>query len=278
MVTRIITLFALVAFCAMPCMAKKIKGNGNIINKRILTGEYSAVTLGANAFGSSNSWFDFFSGSQKPSYIFDYKQGESCSLQIVIDENLYPYLKVETKNEELTITTQDGEELVPTTFKISGTSKGLKKIQMSGNMDFALQSPLSGDDLEVSTRSGSDIKMEYPVRMIHCIVTAQEGGDIVFSDLTCETIDGKASSGSDITLKGKAGNALFKASSGSDIKASNFILTRLECSASSGSDIYTHVTEHIKASASAGSDIHYRGNPKATTSTSGGSDIIKEGR
>ena len=43
--TRMMALFALIAFCAMPIEAKKVKGNGNIITKEISTvgAAYSAV-------------------------------------------------------------------------------------------------------------------------------------------------------------------------------------------------------------------------------------------
>ena len=33
--TRMMALFALIAFCAMPIEAKKVKGNGDIITKEI---------------------------------------------------------------------------------------------------------------------------------------------------------------------------------------------------------------------------------------------------
>lgn len=278
MVTRITTLFALIAFCAMPCLAKKIKGNGTIITKQVSVSDYSAVILNSATLGSNNSWFNLFNGGDQTSHVFYYKQGTSASLQISIDENLYPYLKVKTTNGELTISTKDGEQLIPTSFKINGTSKGLKKIRTSGNMDFTLQSSLSGDNLEIETSSGSDIHMKQPVKMIDCTVSASGGGDLDFSDLICESIRCDASGGSDITLKGKAEKGVIKASGGSDIKGSDFVVTSLDCSASGGSDIYAHATNDLKASASGGSDIHYRGNPKANTSTSGGSDIYKEGR
>lgn len=278
MVTRITTLFVLIAFCVMPCLAKTIKGNGTIITKQVSVSDYSAVILNSSTLGTNNSWFNLFSRGNQSSHAFNYKQGESASLQISIDENLYPYLKVTTNNGELTIFTKDGEQLIPTSFKVNGTSKGLNKIHTSGNMDFILQSSLSGDNLEVVASGGSDINMNQPVKMSDCTITASGGSDINFSDLTCETFGCRASGGSDITLKGKADKGQFKASGGADIKASDFVVTNLECSASGGSDMYVHAMTGLKASASGGSDIHYKGNPKASTSTSGGGDIYKEGR
>ena len=41
--TRMMALFALIAFCAMPIEAKKVKGNGDIITKEISVRDYSAI-------------------------------------------------------------------------------------------------------------------------------------------------------------------------------------------------------------------------------------------
>ena len=255
--TRMMALFALIAFCVMPIEAKKVKGNGDIITKEISVRDYSAIKVGSTAMGYSDSWFSLFSRGGNPSYVFGYTQGESASLRITIDENLYPYINVQVKNEELSISTENGTQLSPTRFKIEGTSKKLEKIQMSGCMDFVLRSALSGDDLEIIATRGSDVKMEKPVNVSNCIIEATSGSDIIINDLTTRIIRG--------------------ASGGSDIKAYDLILNQLECSASGGSDIYTHVTDYIKASASGGSDVHYKGSARSDTSTSGGSDIIKEG-
>ena len=275
--TRMMALFALIAFCAMPIEAKKVKGNGDIITKEISVRDYSAIKVGSTAMGYSDSWFSLFSRGGNPSYVFGYTQGESASLRITIDENLYPYINVQVKNEELSISTENGTQLSPTRFKIEGTSKKLEKIKMSGCMDFVLRSALSGDDLEIIATRGSDVKMEQPINVSNCIIEATSGSDIIINDLTTRIIRGRASGGSDLKLSGIAENGEYSASGGSDIKAYDLILNQLECSASGGSDIYTHVTDYIKASASGGSDVHYKGSARSDTSTSGGSDIIKEG-
>ena len=123
--------------------AKKVKGNGDIITKEISVRDYSAIKVGSTAMGYSDSWFSLFSRGGNPSYVFGYTQGESASLRITIDENLYPYINVQVKNEELSISTENGTQLSPTRFKIEGTSKKLEKSKMSGCMDFVLRSALS---------------------------------------------------------------------------------------------------------------------------------------
>ncbi|WP_297906327.1 head GIN domain-containing protein [uncultured Parabacteroides sp.] len=275
--TKIIALLVLITFCIIPINAKKVKGNGDTITKEISVSEYSAIKIGSIAIGYSDSWFNLFNRGGNSSYDFGYAQGEPASLRITIDENLYPYLNIQVKNKELSISTEKGTQLSPTQLKIEGTSKKLEKIQMSGCMDFVLRSALHGDELEISATKGSDVKMDYPVNVSTCIIKATGGSDIIVNDLSTRIIQGRASGGSDLKLKGKAENGEYSASGGSDIKAYDLILNQLECSASGGSDIYTHVTGYIKASASGGSDVHYKGPAKSDTSTSGGSDIIKEG-
>lgn len=95
--TRMMALFALIAFCVMPIEAKKVKGNGDIITKEISVRDYSAIKVGSTAMGYSDSWFSLFSRGGNPSYVFGYTQGESASLRITIDENLYPYINVQVK-------------------------------------------------------------------------------------------------------------------------------------------------------------------------------------
>ena len=58
--TRMMALFALIAFCAMPIEAKKVKGNGDIITKEISVRDYSAIKVGSTAMGYSDSWFSLF--------------------------------------------------------------------------------------------------------------------------------------------------------------------------------------------------------------------------
>lgn len=49
--TRMMALFALIAFCVMPIEAKKVKGNGDIITKEISVRDYSADKSRLNRHG-----------------------------------------------------------------------------------------------------------------------------------------------------------------------------------------------------------------------------------
>ena len=101
--TRMMALFALIAFCAMPIEAKKVKGNGDIITKEISVRDYSAIKVGSTAMGYSDSWFSLFSRGGNPSYVFGYTQGESAYLTNHDRRELISLYKRSSKNEELSI-------------------------------------------------------------------------------------------------------------------------------------------------------------------------------
>ena len=65
--TRMMALFALIAFCAMPIEAKKVKGNGDIITKEISVRDYSAIKVGSTAMGEIRRTFsDIRKENQRP--------------------------------------------------------------------------------------------------------------------------------------------------------------------------------------------------------------------
>lgn len=269
-------LLILVILCILPLQARREKGNGNIITRSVSVGEYDGVEVGGQIEGQNGvGWLGWFSKGDGPAYVFNYSQGNAASLKVTIDENLYPFLDIRVKEGRLVVRTKDDTRIQPTELKFEGVSKKLESLRISGCIDFALQTPLSGDQLSVRSSGGSDVYMKQPVRMTFCEVHASGGSDVVFDDLECTEFASGTSGGSDLDLKGKADKAEFRSSGGSDIDAYGFHVKDLRCRASGGSDIYAYATEHLDAAASGGSDIHYKGPAQVTSSESGGSDVSK---
>ena len=126
--TRMMALFALIAFCVMPNRGEESKREWGYYHERNLRQRLFSDKKSAQPpwdIATVGSAYSAVGGN--PSYVFGYTQGESASLRITIDENLYPYINVQVKNEELSISTENGTQLSPTRFKIEGTSKKLGK-------------------------------------------------------------------------------------------------------------------------------------------------------
>ena len=270
MKTRLITLMVLLSLCVVG-MEAKVKGNGKIITKEVNISDYNSLRVGGNVSWNNNS-FNIKNDKQGPTFHYSQKSG-APSLSITIDENLFSLLEINCANGKLSINVEKNQQIVPTKMQIVSNSSELRKLDISGAIDFSLETPLKGQMLEVRSSGASDVYMDQSVRVDECELRSSGASDLKFGDLTCNTIRVENSGASDVTLNGKASSGEFNASGSSDIKAYDFVLKELTCKASGSSDIKTHVTERLDASASGSSDIKYKGNPKANTKTSSASDI-----
>lgn len=269
---RAITLaiIGLMTLATISCHAKKVTGNGNIITKEIQVSDYNEIRVGQGIESNGN-----IITNKKKSPRFNYtQQSGSAGLEITIDENLFPLLKIQSNGNVLQIETERGTQISPTQLVINGRSKELKKLGVSGGMDFYLKSKLTGDNLEVSGSGASDVYLEQQVRISNlCKISLSGASDLKASDLECDKIECRSSGSSDIKMAGKANTGEYHCSGSSDIKSYDFVVNRLKCSASGSSDIQTNVTEKLEASASGSSDIKYKGKPEVKKSSSGSSDI-----
>lgn len=269
-------LLILMILCILPLQARREKGNGNIVTRTVSVSAYTGVNVGGSIEGPNGvGWLGWFSTGDDPSFVFNYSQGNASSLKVTIDENLYALLDIRVKDGCLIIRTKDDTRIQPTELKFEGISKNLEAINVSGCMDFVLQTPLSGNELKVRSSGGSDVYLKQPVRLSFCEVQSSGGSDVAFDDLECVELVSETSGGSDLDLKGKADKAEYRSSGGSDVNAYGFRVKELRCRASGGSDIYAYATEQLDASASGGSDIHYKGPAVVTSSESGGSDVTR---
>lgn len=265
-----LALVGLIAISILSCHGEKVKGNGNVITKEIQVSEYNEIKVGQGISTDGMS----FSKKNKPPHFNYSQQAGSASLEITIDENLLPLLIIESKGNVLSIGTEKGTTINPTRLVMNGHSKELKKLGVSGSMDFYLQSNLSVENLEVIASGASDVYLNNPVRISNlCKISLSGASDLKANNLECDKIECRSSGSSDIKMSGKANNGEYRCSGSSDIKSYDFIVNRLKCSASGSSDIQTTVTDFLDASASGSSDIKYKGNPETKKHASGSSDI-----
>lgn len=247
-----------------------IKGNGNIVTKKVKVSDYNEIKIGQ---GINANEVSFSNRNKSPRFNYTQQQG-SADLEITIDENLFPLLSIESSGNTLVIETKKGNVISPTRLEMNGHSKELTRLRISGGMDFFLQSNLTGDNLEIHASGASDVYLNNPVRISNlCKFTLSGASDLKASDLECDQIECRSSGSSDIKMSGKASTGEYRCSGSSDIKSYDFVVKRLNCSASGSSDIQTTVTEYLNASASGSSDIKYKGNPETTKRSSGSSDI-----
>lgn len=263
-------------FNAMESQAKNVKGNGEVITKEIVPGEFHSLSVGFSGVFDFSSFFSLFKSHENSMLACHYAQTETCSLKLTIDENLVDYIQIHLQDSVLTVQVKKEYDIQPTRFQLHVTSKELKQLTVSSAMDFYLDSPLQADRLKLTANGGSDIFMKQPVHADHLSCFANGGSDIHIEQLTSSSMKGEANGGSDIYLSGTADEAELEANGGADIKAYGFKVKRATSSANGGSDIYIYALETLRARANGGSDVHYKGPAQVDASANGGSDVTKE--
>lgn len=263
------------ALCILPAHAGKIKGNGNIVTKEIAVGSFNALQLKASIEFNSSSIRDWVKGNEKKFPALFYRQEQSRVVKVQMDENLFSHLSVEVSGECLTIRTKEHEYLVPTYLKIEAGSKELKKIGITGSLDFILESPLSGGDLEITISGSGDVSMKKPVRKDDVKLSISGSGDVGMHDLKCASFTTKITGSGDVSLKGTAQTAYYKITGSGDIDAYGFHVDQLECIVSGSGDIEAYAVKTLKAKSSGSGDISYRGPARVDKSSTGSGDIEK---
>lgn len=270
MKTKSALLVILAVLCTLSCQAeKKIKGNGVKKTRTIELAAFDKIQYSGNIEWSDASRH----GEKAPVFEYTVEQGPS-SLQVTLDENLYPYLNIQAKQGKLSVKVRENVRICPTVFIVRGSSEGLTELQASGSMDFVLKSPLSGNELSVKASGATDIYMKLPVRYTKFNLNASGASDISVKDLECRDIECYTSGSSDVTLGGKAVNGILKASGSADIAAYKLKVEKMECSASGSADVEVYVTQQINARASGSGDIAYKGNPSNVKCHESGSGEI----
>lgn len=274
MKTFTLTILCLMVF-SIAAYGAKVKGDGKIITKEIQLEDYDEIEIGN---GIESGTFSFLNkGSKGKSPVVNYTcESGGAALNITIDENLFPLLKIKLEGKKLYIGTESGTQIIPTRLVIDAHSRQLKKASASGGINLYVKSDLSGDDLELKSSGASDIFLEKNVRLSNkCRIRVSGAGDLKAHNLSCNNIECRVSGSGDVELRGTAEEGSFRVSGSGDIKAYDFVVKRLECSVSGSGDIKANASETIDASASGSGDVKYRGNAKANIRTSGSGDVTR---
>jgi uncharacterized protein YxeA len=217
--------------CVNGQMRKTVKGDGNVVKKERTATSFDGINV--------STGIDVY-----------LKQGDTESIAVEADENLHEYIITEVKGGVLHVYT-DANIRDAKMERVYVTMKQVKSLRTSSAGDIIGQSPVKGTDIEVSSSSAGNIKIEiYATKVMASL-----------------------SSSGDISLSGEAETLKADLSSAGDFEASGFKVKEADISASSAGDARVNVTERLNARASSAGDITYLGDPKyvdAHSSSAGG--------
>jgi Protein of unknown function (DUF2807). len=268
-------LFVICLLFALNVVAKTETGNGKIITKEIKVMPYESILIGKGIEKPSKGLF-FFRKDYESRFIYSQVEGDS-KFSITIDENLLPLLNISSSNGKLVVeVAKRGGKIKPTQFIIESSSEKLNKIDITGTVDFYVQSPLTSYRLEVSVSGVGDIEFKDAVKVNTLDISVSGVGDFSAEDLVAEDVSVNISGVGDATLAGKANNATLTVSGVGDIHAYGLEAKTATASASGVGDVEVYATETLKANASGVGDVEYKGNPTLTSKASGIGSVTKK--
>ena len=182
------------------------------------------------------------------------EQGTTTEVEVEIDDNLMEYVITKVENGTL-IAKIDGNITTTEAIIIRIKTAEIDGLEASSGASIRSKNTLRGTKIAFETSSGS----------------------IINADLEYEKVVSEASSGSEITLSGKALIVETSSSSGSTINAKDLAANEIIAESSSGSNTTVNPIVFLNAKATSGSTIEYIQDAKKIIKKEGsGGSIFKK--
>lgn len=228
----VLFLFFLSVNCVgCPPFSQSIKGNGIIETKNFFETDFTAISF-AYAWNATIQY------------------GEQFSIQIEMDENIFPYLNLSVTDATLHITFTSGYSLSPTTCKAAITIPVLSKLETSGSLSALISS------------------FDTPEKLLSIRVAGS--ANITATDITLKTLQLAISGSGEFNLAGKAQNMEVGISGSGDIKAVNLEAEKADISIEGSGSVKVWVKNHLSGNISGTGSIRYKGNPATIERTISG--------
>ena len=182
------------------------------------------------------------------------EQADTYFVEVEADQNLQEHITTKVENGTLFITSDESiDEATSKNIRVKLPS--LTSLETTSGSSVKTNSTFNGTDINVKTSSGSEADLS-----------------LEFDNVRCES-----SSGSTLTVKGKALKLKTDSSSGSSIDAQRLLVNDVVSEATSGSSTNVHPALSLNAKASSGSSIDYNSSPKTVSKEeSSGGSVSKE--
>lgn len=226
--------------------AENIKGMGNLTTQKVDITEFDDVEI---------------TGPVE----FNYTQSEDpTSLEVTIDENLFSFVKITTKDRKLVVALIKGVTIEPTKYVIKANSKWLNKIKITNTGGFYANSPLKGGQLEARSTGTGLIQLKDEVAIGGLTLISSGGGNIVAPNVASDLLECKLSSTGSINVKGKTAKADYSTTGSGEINAFDCPSPEVVCKVTGSGTIKANCTDNMKANIIGSGNIFYKGNTNVT--------------
>lgn len=224
-----------------------------MVTKTIPVDNFMEIYLGSNI--ETKKIGDFLSSNDHCGFNYTQTTGEA-TLEVMIDENLFDLLEIKQDNGKLTIQAKnDRLQLRPSQFSIKGSSNDLRKVSISGCMDFIADSPVTFEDISFNVSGVGNMKLSN-----------LDGGKV-----RCDL-----SGVGKVYLTGQIKEGEFNVSGVGHVYAFDCPVENLECNVSGVGGMEVNSTKRLKANTSGVGSIKYKGNPEDLSKSATGVGSVKQ--
>lgn len=202
-----------------------------------------------------------------------FKQEKPASVKVIADSDKLQYIMTKVENGILRIYI-DNKGVKNLRFKnlsVNVSSPKMDNIDVSSGSNFTVVNSIQENNINIEASSGANVTGDFKVSRA-AEISASSGAN-VRAGITAGNIAVTSSSGSNISLSGKADSGIIDISSGALCKADDLELNSLETEATSGGNLTVNVSTKLKVRASSGGSVRYKGRPEIDSNiskTSGG--------
>lgn len=250
----------LIAFFVLPALACNtsglgitVNGSGNIITRTYDVKDFSRVTLAG--FG------DVF-----------ITQGESESLSVETDDNIFDHLDIRVIGDELVLGTKLDAILVPTQsiiFRL--TVKDLNAITIGGSGNIYSE-PLQTNDLKVTVAGSGEVDIKG-LDGSDLSISVPGSGNITIRSIAVTTVDVAINGSGDIELAGKADQQTISVNGNGEYIAGDLETSSADISIGGSGSLTVWVKDELKVRVNGSGDVSYYGRP-TVDQTGGGSGKV----
>ena len=218
---------------------KTIDGDGNVVTRDYDVAAFNAISTSLPA-------------------TVNFTIADSYSCTVSVDENLFDYLDIKVKDNELLMGKREENKntsLKATQFVIEVTAPSLEAVNLAGSGTFNALSPLQGETMEVNVAGSGDVVLSKTVSVQKMSLNVAGSGDLGCAELFADELD--------VNVAGSG-----------DIKVSNGKVRKAEADvAGSGDIVLLCDNESLEANIAGSGDIKARVNGKLTYGIFGSGDI-----
>ena len=240
---------------------KTIEGDGNIVTR----------TYDVTAFNE-------ISTSLPATVNFTIADSYSCTVSV--DENLFDYLDIKVKDNELLLGKQKEDKsthLKATQFVIEVTAPSLEIVNLAGSGTFNANSPLEAKKFEANVAGSGDIAFHKTVTAQKVELNVAGSGDLVCNELIADKLDCNIAGSGDLKIvsgqvrEGEAGVA------GSGDIVLTCDIDNLDANIAGSGDIKARVSGKLTYAIIGSGDIGYYGNPVVEGDKAGRGGVTRLG-